>query len=68
MSPLAAQLQETLQKEPKQFDEMVDMHLTVPWRDFLLAWGELRAADILKRDDAGAYYIGEEREARGEGE
>ena len=59
MSPLAATLQETLQKEAKQFDEVVDQHLDVAWRDFLRAWGELREADILKRDDAGAYYIGE---------
>lgn len=58
MSPLAAALQETLQTEAKQFDEMVDLHLDVPWRDFLRAWGELRAADVLKRDDEGAYYIG----------
>jgi hypothetical protein len=58
MSPLAATLQETLEREAKQFDELVDLHLDVPWREFLLAWGELRAADILRRDDAGAYYIG----------
>ena len=60
MSPLASTLYETLQKEAKQFDELVDQHLEVPWRDFLQAWGELREADILKRDDAGAYYIGTE--------
>lgn len=65
MSPLATVLHDTLRSEPKQFDEMVDMHLTVPWRDFLRAWGELREADILKRDDAGAYYIGEEKVSRG---
>ena len=58
MSPLANALQETLQNDARQFDEMVDLHLEVPWRDFLRAWGELRQAEILKRDDAGAYYIG----------
>jgi hypothetical protein len=58
MSPLAATLRETLENEAKQFDEMVDLHLDVPWRDFLRAWGELRTADLLKRDDAGAYFIG----------
>lgn len=58
MSPLAATLQETLRNEAKQFDEMVDLHLDVPWREFLQAWGELRTADLLKRDDAGAYFIG----------
>jgi hypothetical protein len=58
MSPLASILHETLRTEARQFDELVDRHPDVPWRDFLRAWGELRAADILKRDDAGAYYIG----------
>ena len=58
MSPLASILHETLQKEARQFDELVDRHLDVPWRDFLRAWGELRQANILKRDEAGAYYIG----------
>jgi|TARA_B100000809_G_C14836157_1_gene422928 hypothetical protein len=58
MSPLATTLRDTLQNDAKQFDEMVDLHLDVPWRDFLRAWGELREADVLKRDDAGAYYIG----------
>jgi len=58
MSPLATVLHDTLQNEAKQFDEMVDLHLEVPWRDFLRAWGELRTADLLKRDDAGAYFIG----------
>ncbi len=58
MSPLATTLQNALQNDAKQFDEMVDLHLDVPWRDFLRAWGELREADLLKRDDAGAYYIG----------
>jgi len=53
MSPLAITLRDTLQNEAKQFDEMVDLHLDVPWRDFLRAWGELRADDLLKRDEAG---------------
>ena len=60
MSPLATTLHATLRKEARQFDEMVDLHLDVPWRDFLRAWGELRTADLLKRDEAGAYYIDEE--------
>ena len=58
MSPLASTLRDILRNEAKQFDEMVDLHLDVPWRDFLRAWGELREAGFLKRDDAGAYYIG----------
>ncbi len=60
MSPLANTLQDALKGEARQFDELVDLHLDVPWRDFLHAWGELREADILKRNDEGAYYIGGE--------
>ena len=31
--------------------------MDVAWPDFLRAWGEIRAADVLKRDDAGRYLI-----------
>ena len=31
---------------------------TKGFRDFLDAWGELREADILRRDDDGRYFIG----------
>ena len=47
----------------RQFHELVDEHTEVPWRDFLLAWGELREADILRRDNDGNYYIGEPKGA-----
>ena len=53
MSPLASTLAATLETTAKQFHELVDEHESVPWRDFLRAWGELREADILKRADAG---------------
>jgi hypothetical protein len=59
MSPLASTLAATLETTAKQFHELVDEHEDAPWREFLRAWGELREADILKRDDAGRYYIGE---------
>lgn len=29
----------------------------VAWRDFLYAWGEVRSADVLERDDAGRYCV-----------
>ena len=32
-------------------------HTDTPWRDFLYAWGEVRASDLLERDDAGHYAI-----------
>ena len=58
MSPLAREIVAVLERTPKQFSEVVDAHLDVPWREFLRAWGEVRAADIVRRDDGGAYYIG----------
>ena len=57
MSPLAEQIVRELQASPRQFSEVVDAHLASPWREFLRAWGELRAADILRRDEDGRYFI-----------
>ena len=31
--------------------------LATAWRDFLYAWGEVRASDLLGRDDTGRYVI-----------
>jgi hypothetical protein len=31
--------------------------MNTPWRDFLRAWGEVRTAALLERDDAGRYLI-----------
>ncbi len=31
--------------------------LELPWRDFLRAWGELRASNALKRDEEGNYGL-----------
>ncbi len=63
MSPLAENLAATLGATPTQFHDLVDEHQSVPWRDFLQAWGELRAADILKRDREGRYFIGGDEQA-----
>ena len=57
MSPLAALLVAELSERPRQFGELVDAHMETPWRDFLLAWGEIRTADVLGRDDEGRYLI-----------
>ncbi len=57
MSPLAETLAATLRATPRQFHDLVDEHQSVPWRDFLKSWGELRAADILERDAEGRYFI-----------
>ena len=59
MSPLARKIQSAIEAQPQQFSEVVDAHRDVSWREFLHAWGELRAANILKRDDDGRYLIGQ---------
>ena len=58
MSPLASEIVAALERTAMQFSEVADAHPDVPWREFLHAWGEVREADILRRDDDGAYYIG----------
>ena len=57
MSPLAQSLAAELSARPRHFGELVEAYMQTPWRDFLLAWGELRAADVLARDDDGRYLI-----------
>jgi len=57
VSPLAQSLAAELSARPRHFGELVEAYMQTPWRDFLLAWGELRAADVLGRDDDGRYLI-----------
>jgi len=57
VTPLAETLRTELHERPRHFSELVEAHMATPWREFLLAWGELRAADVLGRDDAGRYVI-----------
>jgi len=57
MSPLAKKIKKSLESNAEQFHDIVDQHMDIPWQEFLRAWGELRAAEILKRDDAGGYFI-----------
>jgi hypothetical protein len=59
MSPLASTLIRKITDRPQQFHELVDAHREIPWPDFLRAWGELRRADILSRDEDGNYLISE---------
>lgn len=60
MSPRAEQIVRELQASPRQFSEVVEAHLASPWREFLRAWGEVRAAEILRRDEDGRYFVGSE--------
>jgi len=57
VSPLAVQIVEKLRATPRHFAEVVDAHPDVAWRDFLKAWGEVRAAGVLGREDDGRYHI-----------
>jgi len=57
MSPLASTLIREITDRPQQFHELVDAHREVPCPDFLRAWGELRRAEILSRDEDGNYLI-----------
>jgi len=57
VNPLAERLVLELRERPRHFAELVEAHTDVAWRDFLRAWGELRASDLLKRDDEGRYLI-----------
>jgi DNA-binding transcriptional ArsR family regulator len=57
MTPLVDRLRAQLSQRPHQFSELVDAHRDVSWRSFLKAWGALRAANILKRDEDGNYTV-----------
>ena len=56
-TPLAQRIVDELRERPRHFSEVVEAHAAVPWRELLLAWGEIRSADVLQRDEAGRYLI-----------
>ncbi|HVH77460.1 MAG TPA: hypothetical protein VM755_21280 [Stellaceae bacterium] len=57
LSPLARALRREIEARPQQFHELADAHRDAAWPDFLRAWGELRRAGILGRDEDGNYRI-----------
>jgi hypothetical protein len=57
MSPLAERLVADLRAHPRHFAELVEAHPAVGWRDFLRAWGEVRALPELGRDEHGHYIL-----------
>ncbi len=57
LSRLAAAMLREIRERPQQFHELADAHRDVSWPEFLRAWGELRRACILGRDDDGNYTI-----------
>jgi hypothetical protein len=61
VSALADALITQLRERPRHFGELVEAHMDTPWREFLLAWGEVRESNLLERDEAGRYVIRAER-------
>jgi hypothetical protein len=57
MSPLAARVMAELRERPRHFAEVVELHMDVPWREFLRAWGEVRVSPALGREETGLYTI-----------
>lgn len=57
LSTLARRIADELRAEPRHFSQVVEAHADVAWPDFLKAWGEVRAANVLARDDAGRYLV-----------
>lgn len=57
MSPLATQIMDQLRERPRHFAEMVELHMDVPWREFLRAWGEVRVSPVIGREENGLYTV-----------
>ena len=57
MTKLAQTILAEIAAKPQHFHDIVNAHMDVSWRDLLKAWGELRAANVLGRDDYGNYII-----------
>src|SRR5262249_55345966 len=57
ITPLATRILEELRATPRHFAEVVDAHPDVAWRGLLRAWGEVRAAGVLGREEDGRYRI-----------
>jgi hypothetical protein len=60
VSALAQRIVEQLRERPRHFAEVVELHMDVPWREFLRAWGEVRASPLIGRQEYGLYVIKEE--------
>ncbi len=57
MSPLAARILAELRERPRHFAEVAQLHMDVPWRDFLRAWGEVRSSPLIGRHEYGLYTV-----------
>ena len=54
----------TLRARPVFFMDLVRAHREAPYRTLLLAWGRVREAHQLSRDDAGRYFLAAEGSGR----
>lgn len=57
MIPLAARILDELRQRPRHFAEVVELHMDVPWREFLRAWGEVRTCSVIGREENGLYVV-----------
>ena len=57
MNSLASSILNALKEQPRQFSELVDLHRDSSWREFLRAWGQVRGAAVLARDENGRYLL-----------
>ena len=57
MSPLAMQIMDQLREQSRHFAEVVELHMDVPWPEFLRAWGEVRVSPLIGREDDGLYTV-----------
>jgi hypothetical protein len=61
---MAASITATLRARPVFFMDLVRAHREAPYRTLLLAWGEVRAAHRLSRDDESRYFLAAEESGR----
>lgn len=54
---IKSSLKEVLGQRQLLFSEVLDLYQDVAYRDFLVAWGELREQKLLERTEKGLYYI-----------
>jgi hypothetical protein len=57
VSPLAARILDELRERPRHFAEIVQLHMDVPWRELLQAWGEVRSSPLIGRQEYGVYVV-----------
>jgi hypothetical protein len=67
VSPLAARILDALRERPRYFAEVAALHMDVPWREFLRAWGEVRDSPLIGRQEYGRYLVKPETSAGGDG-